>query len=380
MTREEMWFGLCSCQGIYRADIERILKTVGDISELYGKKAGICITQLANGSKKTNGRSVINPTQVRELQKRTQEGEILRLMELNEKRGIRFISMEASDYPQRLFILKDAPYGIYVKGALPTEEATCGMVGARGCSAYGRAMSEKFASVLAKGKVQIISGMALGIDGMCSRSALAAGGKTFVVLGSGADVIYPKENTDLYYEILMKGGGILSEYPPGTPPLAWQFPHRNRLIAALSDLLLVMEARKKSGTLSTVGYALDMGKDVYALPGRVTDPLSESCNLLIREGAGMLSSPEEVLSLLTGRTLREDMKDSKETQRAESALFDPAAEKLYKALDQDAKSLEEIAQKAQIKAQEAASRITFLVLEGAAMEVAPGYYVKSGKI
>ena len=238
-------------------------------------------------------------------------------------------------------------------------------------------MSEKFAAVLARGKVQIISGMALGIDAICSRSALSAGGKTFVVLGGGVDVIYPKENTDLYYEILMKGGGILSEYPPGTPSLAWQFPHRNRLIAALSDLLLVMEARKQSGTLSTVGYALDMGKDVYALPGRVTDPLSESCNLLIREGAGMLTTPEEVLSLLTGDLKGNDAEVQREQQGNNKEFSDPAANKLYAALDWDAKSLEEIAQKAQMKAEEAAFLITFFVLEGLAKEVSPGYYVKT---
>ena len=369
MTREEMWFGLCSCKGIYRVDIARILKEVGDIRDLYGKNGKEHIKALAEGSKKTNGRCVLLPEQASELLKSVQKEEIHRRMEKNEERGIRFISIDSPEYPQRLNILKDAPYGIYVKGALPSEAPTCGMVGARGCSAYGRSMSEKFASVLAKGKLQIISGMALGIDGVCSRSALAAGGSTFVVLGSGVDVIYPKENTDLYYEILMRGGGILSEYPPGTPPIAWQFPHRNRLIAALSDLLLVMEARKQSGTLSTVGYALDMGKDVYALPGRVTDPLSESCNLLIREGAGMLTSPEEVLSLLTGNLCKEE--------KVEPHPSDPAARSLFTVLDWEAKSLEEIAQKAQMKAEEAAGLITFLVLDGWAKEISPGYYVKT---
>ncbi len=377
MTREEMWFGLCSCQNIYRADMERILKAVEDISQLYGKNGERLITELAQGSQRTNGRSVISQDQAEELRKKTKESEILRLLEWNEERGIRFLSVEAPEYPKRLLILKDAPYGIYVKGAVPSDEPTCGMVGARGCSAYGRAMSEKFASVLAKGKVQIISGMALGIDGMCSRSALSAGGKTFVVLGCGVDVIYPKENTDLYYEILMKGGGILSEYPPGTKPLAWQFPHRNRLIAALSDLLLVMEARKRSGTLSTVGYALDMGKDVYALPGRVTDPLSESCNLLIREGAGMLTTPEEVLSLLSGRQNGKEAENPEDAQGQKTGFSDPEADKLYNALDWDARSLEEIAQKAQIRAERAAFLITFFVLEGLAKEVSPGYYVKT---
>lgn len=369
MTIKEMWFGICSCPGIYEADIDRIIEAVGDISKLYGKKGRDIIAALSKGSRKRNGKSVLSPQQAENLLKATQEDEILRKMEDYEKRGIRFIPMGSPEYPKRFLNLRDAPAGIYVKGSLPSEQPTCGMVGARGCTAYGRAMSEKYAGVLAKGGIQIISGMALGIDGACSRSALAAGGSTFVVLGSGVDVIYPKENTDLYYEILMKGGGIISEYPPGTAPLAWQFPHRNRLIAALSDLLLVMEARKKSGTLSTVGYALDLGKDVYALPGRVTDPLSESCNQLIREGAGMLFSPEEVISVLTRNKI--EMRD------LEWMPSDPDALLLYVSMDWEAKSLEEIAQKAQMKAENAAGLITFLVLDGWAKEVSPGYYAKT---
>ena len=371
MTRNEMWFGICSCVGIYRSDIGRILQVIGEPSVLYGNERRKMIAALTEGAARTGGRPVLSTEQKAALLRGTEEETVRREMEKLAKKGIRFISIDDPEYPERLMILKDAPFGIYVKGNLPSEDATCGMVGARACSAYGRAMSERFAAYLAREQVQIISGMALGIDGMCSRSALGAGGKTFVVLGSGVDVVYPKENTDLYYEILMKGGGIISEYPPGTAPIAWQFPHRNRLIAALSDLLLVIEARKQSGTLSTVGYALELGKDVYALPGRITDPLSESCNLLIREGAGMLTTPEEVLQIIYGR-----MPEGRK-QKAEELPKEPAARRLFMALEWEAKSLEEICQKAGMKAEEAAGLITLLVLDGWAREASLGYYEKA---
>ena len=398
MTRNEMWFGICSCFGACHLEIEHILQVMGEPSALYGKEREKMLTALTEGTAKTGRRPILLPKQAEALRRCTQEETIRQEMEKLTQKGIRFISIDDPAYPKRLTILKDAPFGLYVKGNLPSEEPTCGMVGARACSAYGRAMSERFAVYLAKEQVQIISGMALGIDGMCSRGALKAGGKTFVVLGSGVDVIYPKENTDLYYEILMKGGGIISEYPPGTAPLAWQFPYRNRLIAALSDLLLVMEARKRSGTLSTVACALDLGKDVYALPGRITDPLSESCNLLIREGAGMLTTPEEIAQILRGGVQNGGVPSGtvpsggvpsgtvpsggvpEENGGAESRLEGPAeaaARQLYLALEWEAKSLEEICRKAGMKAQEAASLITLLVLDGWAKEAAPGYYEKA---
>ncbi len=136
--------------------------------------------------------------------------------------------------------------------------------------------------------------MALGIDGIGHKAALSAGGRTFAVLGCGVDICYPEENREIY-DRLTAPSGILSEYPPGTVPKSGLFPPRNRIISGLSDVLLVVEARKKSGTLITVDQALEQGKEVYALPGRVTDALSYGCNNLIRQGAGIAMSPEELI-------------------------------------------------------------------------------------
>ena len=210
----------------------------------------------------------------------------------------RCIFREDPDYPARLREIRGAPRRIYVRGPLPAAEITSvAIIGARKCSSYGREMARLFASALAAAGVQIVSGMAAGIDGIAQRAALSAGGSSIAVPGCGTDICYPAENRDLYEQLLEKGT-ILSEYPPGTPPAACHFPARNRIISALADLVLVIEAREKSGTLITVDFALDQGKDVCALPGRVTDGLSTGCNRLIRQGAGIALAPEDILSAL----------------------------------------------------------------------------------
>lgn len=223
-----------------------------------------------------------------------------RLYEEMTAQGIRVVFYEDKEYPQRLRDIPDPPKMLYVKGDIPDGlKPSVSIVGARLCSDYGRYTARKFAYALAGAGVQVISGMALGIDGISHQAAMEAGGRTFAVLGCGVDVCYPAQNQDIYEQIPTQGG-ILSEYPPGTAPCAGLFPRRNRIISGLADALLVIEARKKSGTLITVDAALEQGKEVYALPGRVTDALSGGCNALIAQGAGIATSPEQLLEELSG--------------------------------------------------------------------------------
>lgn len=204
-------------------------------------------------------------------------------------------------YPSALMQIRNAPKKLYVRGELPSEHLPAvAIIGARGCSCYGREMAAWFAKELALAGVQIISGMARGVDGTAQMAALQAGGKSFGVLGCGTDVCYPKENYRLYEQLLEKGG-VLSEHPLGTPPIAGHFPGRNRIISALSDCVLVIEAKEKSGSLITVDFALEQGKDVYALPGRLTDALSGGCNRLLCQGAGLAAKPDFILEMLEGK-------------------------------------------------------------------------------
>lgn len=212
----------------------------------------------------------------------------------------RCIARGEAEYPKTLMHIRNAPKKLYVRGRLPSERLpTVAIIGARGCSIYGREMAQWFGRELALAGVQIVSGMARGVDGIAQMAALQAGGRSYGVLGCGTDICYPKENRKLY-ELLVEQGGILSEHPSGTQPLPSHFPSRNRIISALSDCVLVIEAKERSGTLITADFALEQGKEVYALPGRLTDALSGGCNRLLWQGAGLALSPDCILELLRG--------------------------------------------------------------------------------
>ncbi len=211
-----------------------------------------------------------------------------------ETQGIGFVIQEDNEYPEKLRKIFSAPRYFYYKGRLPGEEPTVAIIGARKCSHYGSEIAWRIARELAQQGIGVISGLAYGVDKAAHDGALAGRGRTYGILGCGPDICYPKSHKDTYDRILSSGGCILSEYPPGTQPLSWFFPQRNRIIAGLSDGILVTEARKKSGTLITVSFGLEYGKNIYAVPGRIDDVLSEGCNYLIKEGAKLTLSTADI--------------------------------------------------------------------------------------
>lgn len=299
------------------------------------------------------------------MEKEKSSGAFLGRFEAMAKKCIRFIHLRSPEFPKRLKVIPDSPYCLYVKGNLPDpKRPTCGIVGARACSAYGKKETVRFSGSLSKNGIQIISGMAVGIDSVAAKAAIDAGGPSYAVLGGGADVIYPRENTELYYRIITTGGGIISEYPPGTPPMAWQFPQRNRIISGLSDRLLIMEARKRSGTLSTARHALDQGKDVLALPGRVGDPLSEGCNLLIFDGAGILIAPEYLYLM-------------EETCFENTEISGKSEQGLLKYLSCEPRSADDIAKEAGLDIIQVTSELSALEIEGLAEEITKDFYVRT---
>lgn len=210
---------------------------------------------------------------------------------LGEKQ-IGLVLQEEEGFPQKLLEIPDPPYGLFYKGKLPEQkQPSVAVIGARECSEYGRFVAEELGRYLGSQGIQVISGMARGIDGISQQAALLAGGTSYGVLGCGVDICYPAQNRRLYEELLEKGG-LFSTYAPGTKPLPQYFPPRNRIVSGLSDALIVIEARQKSGTLITVDMALEQGRDVYVVPGRLTDRLSDGCNHLLTQGAGVFLSPE----------------------------------------------------------------------------------------
>ncbi|MCH5275808.1 MAG: DNA-processing protein DprA [Lachnospiraceae bacterium] len=220
------------------------------------------------------------------------------------EQGIAFYPFYHPRYPGRLLHIPDRPFGLYAKGGLPEDtKRSIAIVGARSCSEYGHYLAESFGGQLAAAGVQIVSGLAKGIDGVAQAAAIRAGGSSFAVLGCGVDVCYPASHKNLYEQIL-ESGGILSTHPPKTPPLAFHFPPRNRIISGLSDAVLVIEAKQKSGTLITVDMALEQGREVYVVPGRITDRLSDGCNSLLLQGAGAALSPAQLLQELEDNVWR----------------------------------------------------------------------------
>ena len=217
-------------------------------------------------------------------------------MEEMRKYRIKCVDAGAPDFPEKLKKLSGMPKKLYYRGNLPdSSRPSAAVIGARMSSPYGRCQAFRYARTMSKYGVQIISGLARGIDAEGHKGALEADTPTFAVLGSGVDVCYPSSNKWLYQRILEKGGGIISELPCGTPPQSWTFPARNRIISGLSDAVLVVEAKEQSGSLITANFALEQGHSVYALPGPVTEELSKGCNKLIFDGAGIAYSPEIML-------------------------------------------------------------------------------------
>ncbi len=209
-------------------------------------------------------------------------------------RGIGFVTQEDACYPEKMKMIFSAPRFFYYKGELPKGK-NIAIIGARNCSGYGSRMAFQIAKELSESGVGIISGLAYGVDRAAHDGALAGQGVTYGIMGCGIDICYPKCHQPVYDKMCETGGGVISEYPPGIQPLSWFFPQRNRIIAALSDGILVTEARKKSGTLITVSFGLEYGKAIYAVPGRADDVLSEGCNHLIKEGAKPVVTVEDIL-------------------------------------------------------------------------------------
>lgn len=246
------------------------------------------------------------------------------LEELNEK-GIRVLVPGDGEYPRLLGELYDPPPLLFVRGnrlPSPDERPYIGVVGSRKCSDYGRETATALTSSLAKKGAVIVSGAAYGIDGWAHRGCLDVEGFTVAVMGCGVDIPYPASHRALLEEISAKGA-VISEYPPGTGPAPWRFPHRNRIIAGMSHFLLVVEAAERSGALITAQFALEEGREVGAVPGPVNSPRSAGTNALIQKGAKLVASEDDIWEELPPHLLRRctELETSSKGNRLPGPLF-----------------------------------------------------------
>ena len=285
-------FWLVSVPWIGQGPVPKILNAFGSPKEAF-------LASDEELMKKTGSK------QVSELIKFRKENNIFRKYDEFMSSGMKLSFIWDEDYPERLKYIPDPPYALFYYGRLPdNNKLSVAIIGARQCSPYGVKTAHELGAELGKNDVNVISGMAFGIDGISQKAAIEAGGYSYAVLGSGADICYPDSNSDLY-EMLKENGGILSTYPPGTPAVSRYFPPRNRIVSGLADAIVVVEARIRSGTLITVDMALDQGKDIYAVPGRLDDELSAGCNGLIGHGAKIYLSPSIFMSDLLDDHLKD---------------------------------------------------------------------------
>lgn len=208
--------------------------------------------------------------------------------------NIKIININEREYPQALKKIYDPPISLYVKGDIEKlNNKNIGIVGCRECTTYGKKSAEYFAYNLSKQNINIVSGLAKGIDSYAHLGSLNTG-NTIAVLGNGLDMIYPKENLELANEIIKRGGTIISEYPCGTKPDKIKFPARNRIISGISSGIIVIEAKEKSGTLITVDFALEQGREVFVVPGNINSINSVGTNDLIKQGARLVTTYEDI--------------------------------------------------------------------------------------
>ena len=223
----------------------------------------------------------------------------MKIIELCEKDNIDIFTLDDERYPEPLRTIADPPAILYAKGTLlPYDFFSIAVVGTRQCTEYGRRQTERLTAALVQKDFTIISGLAQGIDGIAHRAALNSGGRTIAVLGSGHHRLYPAPHKPLAQEIIESGGCILSEYPPLHPSAKWTFPHRNRIVSGLSLGVLVVEAPNRSGAMISARMAGEQGRDIFAVPGSIESQASSGCHQLIRDGAYLTESADDILNML----------------------------------------------------------------------------------
>jgi len=243
---------------------------------------------------------------VGEIQKGSFEKKVERELSLLQRVEGTIVRLDDETFPSRLKNIYDPPPVLYMRGQLRKEdEMAVAIVGSRKTSSYGRAMTERVSQELASHGVTIVSGMARGIDSVAHQGAISAGGRTIAVLGCGVDVVYPPENRNLFRDII-DHGAVLSEFPMGSPPEGSHFPKRNRIISGLSMGVVVVEAGQRSGSLITANCALEQGRDVFAVPGNIGMESSRGTNQLIKQGAKLVESSQDILIEIIPQWQRED--------------------------------------------------------------------------
>lgn len=285
--------------------------------------------------------------------------------------GARVITWLDDEYPSLLRETFNRPVVLYVKGTLlPEDERSIGIIGTRRPTDYGKTLAVRMAQELVEAGLTVVSGMARGIDTLAHRGTLHAGGRTIAVLGSGIDVLYPWENRSLA-ERIYENGAVVTEYPLGTQPDAFNFPARNRIISGLSLGTLIVEAGEKSGALRTANFAVDQNREVFVCPGRATDTQSLGCNRLIQQGqAKLVQSADEILNELNLAGV-----PTKQLAMDYSLVANETERRLLMLLSTEPRHIDDLGREAALRAPEITSTLSLLELRGVIRNVGGMHYV-----
>ncbi len=340
------WVGFNLVKGIGPVRLEKLLQYFGDIQAAWEARSYHLQAAGLNDNLVKRISEIRNRVSLDELEQK------LRIQ------GIQVLTWDDQAYPDRLRQIVQSPFVLYIKGQLLAEDAwAVAIVGTRRYSSYGRQVAENISHTLARNGITIISGLARGIDGIAHRTAIDAGGRTIAVLGSGLDILYPPEHRALAEEI-SKEGALISDYPLGTPPDGSNFPPRNRIISGLSKIIIVIEAGERSGALITATYAAEQGKEVFAVPGKISAPMSKGTNLLIKQGAHPLLDPQDVLDLLNMTLVAEQRVIRK------ALPSDPKEAVLYQAVGEEPLHVDEICSQVNLPIEEVTSTLALMELKG----------------
>lgn len=291
------------------------------------------------------------------------------VMEKIKQTGIRLITWQDADYPRRLKEIDQSPPVLYIRGSVLVEDDwAVAVVGTRRVTPYGRQVAAEITRFLAQNGVTVVSGLARGVDAIAHQAALTAGGRTIAVLGSGVDVIYPPEHRKLAADI-MENGAVVSDYPVGTQPDGVNFPPRNRIISGLSLATIVVEAGEKSGALITAEFAVEQGRDVFAVPGSILAPQSEGTNHLIEQGARPLLKMSEILEVLKLEQIPEKQKVRR------SNPLTPVEQNLLNHLSAEPVHVDELSGLSGLPIHDVSATLTLMELKGLVAQVGGMNYV-----
>ena len=303
---------------------------------------------------------------------------------LCEKHQITVLTPDSPLWPRQLAESPDAPLLLYVKGEItPADQHAIGIVGSRKCTHYGRSVTNNFAANLARAGYTIISGLALGIDTEAHRACLDAQGRTLAVLGSGLLNLYPSQNHELAERIADGNGAVVSEFPLRCPPDKQTFPQRNRIVANWSSALLVTECPRRSGSLITAGMATESGRPVYAIPGPIDRPQSEGCHDLIREGATLVTQPEQIcqdfheLPLFTSPASSPHKKPTEPTSKTPTPPLNELESQIFSQLSSQEKTMDQLAEAVGEPIHLVSATLLGLEMKGLATQISGQRYVKA---